>query len=107
MTAAERHIEVHALHWQGVDLEISYEASWRGMDPAREFATPHLTVTANRPERARLPISETGFRSHFVHADEVAEGGGPVAYVQAWLDYMAQSREWVAYEQASRQLSLF
>ncbi|RYG88942.1 MAG: hypothetical protein EON59_02795 [Alphaproteobacteria bacterium] len=105
--AAERNIEVHALHWRGVNLEITFEANWLGMDPAREFATAHLTVTAKRPERVRLPISETGFRSHFVHADEVVEGGGPVAYVQAWLDYMARSREWLAQVQANRQLTLF
>lgn len=105
--AAERSIEVHTLLWQGVDLEITYEASWLGIDPAREFATAHITVTAKRPERAKLPITETGFRSHFIHADDVADGSGPVAYVKAWLDYMARSRDWMEYQQASRQLSLF
>lgn len=105
--AAERSIEIHTLLWQGVDIEISYEANWLGGDPKRAYATAHITVTAKRPERARLPITETGFRSHFIHADEVAEGGGPVAYVQDWLDYMARSKEWIAYEQSSRQLSLF
>ncbi|HEV7228603.1 hypothetical protein [Brevundimonas sp.] len=104
---AERSIEVHALHWRGVDLEITFEESWLGMAPSRAYATAHLTVTATSPERAKLPITETGFRSHFIRAEDVAEVGGPVAYVTAWLDHMARSREWIAYEQASRQLSLF
>ena len=105
--SAERSIEIHALLWRGVEIEITYEASWLGMDPSREFATAHLTVTAKSPERARLPITETGYRSHFIQAEEIAEAGGPVAYVTEWLDHMARSREWIAYEQSSRQLSLF
>lgn len=31
------------------------------------------------------PISETGYRSHFVHPQHIEEEGGPVAHVQAWL----------------------
>lgn len=105
--AAERSIEVHALHWRGVDIEITFERNWLQMPRSEERRVAHLTVTAKSPERAPLPITETGFRSHFLHPDDVAEAGGPEAYVAVWLDHIAQSREWIAYEQASRQLSLF
>lgn len=105
--AAERNIEVHALHWRGVDIEITFERHWLGIDPSRFGATAHLTMTAKTPDRARLPITETGYRSHFLAAEGTDAAGGPVAYVEAWLDHMARSREWTAYEQASRQLSLF
>jgi len=50
-------------------------------------------------------VSESGARSHFISAEEIVEAGGPVADVTEWLDYMAQAREWKAFEQASRQLS--
>ena len=105
--AAERSIGVHALHWRGVDIEITFERNWLGIDPKSFGATAHLTVTAKSPERAGLPITATGFRSHFIGAEDVIEAGGPVAYVTGWLDYMAQGQEWIAYEQASRQLTLF
>lgn len=104
---AARSVEVHALLWRGVDIEISFERNWLGGDPNRPHATAHLTITAKVPDRARLPITETGFRSHFVPAYRIDEAGGPVAYVDAWVNDMARSREWIAYEQASRQLSLF
>lgn len=104
---AERSIEVHALHWRGVDTEITFERNWLQMPRSEEGRVAHLTVTARSPERAPLPITETGFRSHFLHPEKVAEAGGPVAYVATWLDQMARSREWIAYEKSSRQLSLF
>lgn len=105
--AADRSIEVHALLWRGVDIEITFERDWLGLVRKHNLAASHLTITAIRPERAPLPITETGYRSHFLDAEDIDEAGGPVAYVAAWLDQMARSREWVAYEQASRQLSLF
>lgn len=105
--AAERNIVVDVLLWQGVTIEISYEESWLGMERSHDRAIAHLSITAIEPKRARLPITETGYRSHFVHPDEVAADGGPVSYVQTWLDGMARSQEWIAYVQASRQLSLF
>jgi hypothetical protein len=104
---AERNIEVHALRWRGVDIEITFERDWLSIAREHELAASHLTVTAVQPKRAPLPITETGYRSHFLHFEDIDEAGGPVGYVQAWLDSMAQSREWLDHEKASRQLSLF
>lgn len=104
---AERSIEVHALHWRGVDIEITFERDWLSIAREHDLATAHLTVTAIQPKRAPLPITETGYRSHFLHFEEVDQAGGPTAYVETWLNDMARSREWLAYETVSRQLSLF
>jgi hypothetical protein len=57
--------------------------------------------------RQRLPITETGYRSYFLHPDEVEAAGGPAAYVLAWLGEEAQSPKWKRHVEASRQLSLF
>jgi hypothetical protein len=104
---AERSIEVHALHWRGVDIEITFERAWLSIVRENDLAASHLTVTAVQPKRAPLPITETGYRSHFLHFEEVDQAGGPVGYVEAWLNHMAQSREWLDHEQTSQQLSLF
>lgn len=96
------------MEWQGISLEITYEPNWlnmSGRDPSLGYA--HLEVRSISPERARLPITETGYRSHFLHVEEIDDVGGPVAYVTAWLCDMATSREWLEHEQCSRQLSLF
>lgn len=104
--SAERQIEVHALHWRGVDIEITFERDWLSTARAHGLAASHLTITAIQPERASLPITETGYRSHFLHFEEVDHVGGVVAYVEAWLDHFAKSREWIDLELASRQYSL-
>lgn len=105
--AAERSIEVHALQWRGVDIEITFERNWLSITRHRDLAASHLTVTAVNPKRARLPITETGYRSHFLHFEDVDQAGGPTTYVETWLNDTARSREWLAYESANRQLSLF
>lgn len=66
-----------------------------------------MTVTSVAPERAKLPITETGYRSHFLSKGVVEAAGGPTACVTAWLDEAAKSKAWQRHEAESRQLSLF
>ncbi|WP_235829803.1 hypothetical protein [Frigidibacter oleivorans] len=51
---------------------------------------------------APLPVTETGYRSHCVPAGAVAEYGGAVVFVTAWLDHEAARDGW-----SGAQLSLF
>lgn len=98
----DRNIETFAIDWQGIALLVSYEVRWLNSEAAN---IAHLQIES--VSRERLPITETGYRSHFVPANEIDQAGGPVAYAVAWLDYMARSKEWKAYADASAQLSLF
>lgn len=59
------------------------------------------------PTDAPLPITETGYRSHFVAASVIAAGGGPVAYVDMWLETNRDTPAWREREQAARQPTLF
>ncbi|WP_254368252.1 hypothetical protein [Paracoccus sp. Z118] len=52
--------------------------------------------------RTPLPVTETGYRSHFMSKGTVAEHGGAVAFVTAWLDHEAARTGW-----RGAQLSLF
>jgi hypothetical protein len=54
-----------------------------------------------------LPFTQTGYRSHFLHPDEVEAEGGPAAYVTAWLNAAAKERDWKAVQAATQQLDLF
>ena len=99
-------IEKFPVNWQGIALEIRFERNWLGSPPS-EFHPSHLEIQTTAPEREPLPITETGYRSHFVAAEDIDEAGGPVPYVTAWLDHAANSKEWKARAEAQRQLSLF
>lgn len=99
---------VQRLTWQGITVLVSYEPDWHGMsDSAPEIRYAHLEVRKLSPAWALLPITETGYRSHFLASDAVESTGGPVAYVRAWLDEAAKSPGWKRREFQSRQLSLF
>lgn len=95
------------IDWQGITLSVTYEPTWLGRARSPDCAVAHLQVQTITPERSPLPITETGYRSHFVHPDDVAQLGGPVAYVRAWLDAEAAVPAWKTWLSASRQLSLF
>lgn len=103
----QRTIQIATLHWEGITIEVSYEAEWLGFRRGSDMAVAHLQVRSIAPERAPLPITETGYRSHFLHPAEVEGLGGPAAYVEAWLNVSAQAREWQSHPSRSAQLSLF
>ncbi|MBB5687494.1 hypothetical protein [Sphingobium boeckii] len=70
----------------------------------------HFSAAINsiKPDRAPLPITETGYRYHF-HQPGTIEGlcGDVVAQVIEWLDEEAASPEWKRQIEAARQFSLF
>ena len=89
--------ETYKFDWQGRKIQISYQP--------RSFAgTAHLQIRARHARP--LPITDTGYRSHFISPADVEHLGGPVAYVTAWLDTMAQTKAWKRTAQGGLQLSL-
>ncbi len=79
-----RHIETFRTDWNGISIEIRYESNWLSISAG--FDTAHLEIESIAPERAHLPITDTGYRSHFTSPDTVIAYGGPVAFVEAWPD---------------------
>lgn len=100
-----RNIIITETIWHGITVRISYEADW--LNSASAYHPAHLQIEAVKPERAALPITETGYKSHFVDPGRIEDAGGPVAYAIAWLDAVAAEKWWREREQAARQLSLF
>jgi len=79
--------------WRGILIEIRYRA------PLARFFEKHpvayLEVTSVEPMRTPLPITKTGYVSRVVQGVDIEAEGGPVAYVQAWLEYRAaKSAKW-------------
>ena len=90
--------EIHRITWHGRKIEIRYQP--------RSFAgCAHLEIKCRtaRP----LPITGTGYRSHFTAREDIEQEGGPVAFVEAWLDIAAQTKAWQRTVKFGHQLSLF
>lgn len=94
-------LQAYRFKWEGIEIEATY-------DPVRWGVIAHLEIESINPPRAPLPITETGYKSHFHPCGTVeANGGDVVAQIIAWLDEEAVKPEWRRYVQASRQGELF
>lgn len=93
--------QLYRFTWRGIEIEATFS-------PVKWGVIAHLEIESIKPPRAPLPITETGFRSHFHPCGTVAANDGDVvAQITAWLDEEATKPEWRRYEQVSRQGELF
>jgi len=92
---------VEVLAWRGFQIEVLYTPDW-----LVNFLS-HLSIETLEPVRAGIPITETGYLSHFLEPGLVEANGGPAAFVRAWLDEAAKDPLWKEQEAAARQFSLF
>jgi hypothetical protein len=67
----------------------------------------HIELMVVSPKGAPLPITSTGYRSHFLDEEQLIAAGGAVAYFTAWLDREATSKAWAKAEFKWRQGDLF
>lgn len=86
-------IETHRLFWNGIGLTIRYT-------PSRWTVIDHIEIEADN--RQPIPISETGYYSHFLNPGIVAARGGILAFVIDGLDAAAELNSW-----RGAQLTLF
>jgi hypothetical protein len=77
--------------WRGIVIEIRYRPPFANFYAKHPIA--YLEVESIAPKRAALPITGTGYRSRVIEGVQVDAAGGPVAYVRAWLDHEAKSKE--------------
>jgi hypothetical protein len=94
-----------SLIWEGITIEVCYQPYW--LSEASGYDVAHLDILSVAPAKAPLPFTETGYRSRFLTRGEVADAGGPDAFVRGWLDEAAQSAEWKEQVARSRQMTLF
>ena len=109
-TAAEtgkRKVARYTLTWTNpmsngaIRIRITHTRSYFGT------SQDYIEIETTAPKRARLPMTESGYRSHFIDALDLAQAGGPVTFVSAWLEREAKSREWIARENRRAQGDLF
>ena len=86
-------MEQHSIIWRGIALAITFSPEKFGMVDHIELHTEN---------KVALPVTETGYRSHFMARGTVAAHGGVIAFVTAWLDHEAARIGW-----SGAQLSLF
>jgi len=94
--------QIYKFVWQGIEIEARYLAN-------QYDVIAHLEIETINPPRARLPITETGYKSHFhpIGTIERDYGGDVVACVTEWLNDKSKDKNWKRYVEANRQGELF
>jgi hypothetical protein len=88
----------HILLWQDIRIMIVHK-------PEYFTGTDHLEITSEGS--VPLPITETGYRSHFIPSGTLGNQSDAFAFVSEWLDEASQTKQWQNYLADSRQMSLF
>lgn len=92
---------VEKFTWLGVEMSATHTRDWLG------DGWSHIEMRVLRPKGRPVPITDTGYLSHFLDEADLKAAGGPVAFFRAWLDREADSK---AYHKALarwQQLDLF
>lgn len=85
------------LLWQGIHVNVCISRDWL------QTGYHHIELRAEQS----LPVTQTGYRSHFVPAEQFETFDSLEQLVFQWLDQAAQSKHWEKTQEAQRQLSLF
>jgi hypothetical protein len=100
--------------------KTTYEIDWRNpvtaetvrirITHARDYlvhGTDHIAVESIKPKKAPLPISATGYLSHFIPALQLINAGGPVRFITAWIEHEARGKNWQKQAATKAQGDLF
>ena len=77
--------QTHTITWRGIATEVTHT-------PATWSVTDHIELRTTL--RTPLPVTEPGYRSEYFALGSVAEYGGAVAFVTAWLDHETARAGW-------------
>ena len=98
--------EIYQFTWRGIEIEARY-------NPVHYGETAHLEICSLSPKSEPLPITQTGYRSHFhprgvidLHGAE-NRGDTLIAHVIDWLDAEAEKPTWKKFTEEHQQLNLF
>lgn len=92
----------HTLHfeWDNVKIELCYQHKRFGV-------IDHIEIRSIDPAHAPLPITQTGYRSHFISDDELQDFDSPLDFVQTWMRVEAAKPHWMGQSHTPAQYSLF
>ena len=104
---ASPHKSRYQIDWQDPVTSRSIRLSVTHSRDYLSQGSDHVEVESLKPKRAPLPITETGYRSHFLPGIELINAGGPITFVTAWLDREAAGPQWRKAQSARAQGDLF
>ena len=90
----------HKLAWRDVTCRVRHTPNYISK------GWSHIEIIVLRPKGAPLPITQTGYLSHFLYEEHLATAGGPVAFFLDRIEREARTKQWAKAEFKWRQLEL-
>ena len=91
----------HKLLWRDVSCRVRHTPNYISK------GWSHIEIIVLKPKGAPIPITSTGYLSHFLDAEMLAAAGGPVRFFLDWIERESRTRQWAKTEFRWRQLELF
>ena len=91
----------HKLAWRDVTCQVRHTPNYISQ------GWSHIEIIVLTPKGAPIPITNTGYLSHFLNVEHLATAGGPVAFFLDWIEREARTKQWAKAEFKWRQLELF
>ncbi|MEZ5924119.1 MAG: hypothetical protein R3D57_07010 [Hyphomicrobiaceae bacterium] len=82
----------HGLVWRDITARVRHAPDYLSK------GWSHIEINVQKPKGAPLPITETGYRSHFLDADDLERAGGPVRCFLDWIERGSRSKSWAKAE---------
>lgn len=87
--------------WRGIEMTATHTPNYIST------GWSHLELRVVKPKGMPVPITDTGYLSHFLAEDDLNAAGGAVSFFTAWLEREANSKAYAKALTRWRQLDLF
>jgi len=95
--------QVFTLNFEGLPLEIRYSPR-----PFGSSDIEHFEIVTLEPKGSPHPLSETGYKSLFIHPEWTRQfAGNPLDFMVFALEEAAKKPAWKDFKANAQQLSLF
>lgn len=91
----------HKLVWRDVTCRVTHTPNYISK------GWTHLELIVVKPKGAPMPITGTGYLSHFMDEGLLTKHGGAVAFFTGWIEREARTKAWAKAEFKWRQQELF
>jgi len=82
------------IQWDGIAIEVAYNPNiFRVYQEEYGYALAHVALQVSTPDTP-LPVTDTGYDSHFTRTDAIEALGGIEAYLRLRLDAEAEATGW-------------
>lgn len=100
-TKARPRKTVEKFTWRGIEMSATHSPNFIST------GWSHLEMRVLKTKGKPVPITDTGYLSHFLDENDVKAAGGPAAFFLAWLERESSSKAYAKSLARWQQLDLF